>query len=368
MLTSFLNSGVIGLDIGSSSVKIAALTKNNNKFRLENCDIAIFEKECFNEQGEILDFNYVKSIILELINRQKYKCRNVVMAVPHRMIVSDIVSLPLDMPVDEQNYQLEVEANRMLPPSVGASFDYFLSSGNNATSVSSTQSSSNNMVNTSSQSHSFNVMAVSKDIVEDRIKLIQENKKLKPIAVDSDAFAALRNTYYVWQAEGSLDQVRVLLHLGHSGSYMFVIHNYDIVYQQNLVTNGHQLTQTIMRYYDMPFTEAERKKRTLGLPAGYTDDVLVPYLENTVIDVIQGIQNFFSTSSLSRVDGIYISGGHSLIEGLSTQIAKKTHINTQVFNPFLGLLRSAGIDEAALRKNMPSYTTSIGLALRGFES
>jgi type IV pilus assembly protein PilM len=351
---------------------MATLTKKNNKFRLENCDIAVFEKECFNEQGEVLDFNYIKSTVLELINRQKYKCRNVVMAIPHRMIVSDIVSLPIDMPVDEQNYQLEVEANRMLPPSVGASFDYFLSPMNAAASASSTQSSSNTsnntMVNSSSPSHSFNIMAVSKDVVEDRMKILQESKKLKPIVIDSDAIAALRNTYYVWHAEGSLDQVRVLLHLGHSGSYMFVIHNQDIVYQQNLVTNGHQLTQTIMRYYDMPFTEAERKKRTLSLPAGYNDDVLTPYLENTVIDVIQGIQNFFSTSSLSRVDGIYISGGHSLIEGLPTQVAKKTHINTQVFNPFLGLLRSTGIDEATLRKNMPSYTTSIGLALRGFES
>jgi type IV pilus assembly protein PilM len=289
------------------------------------------------------------------------------MAIPHRMIVSDIISLPIDMPVDEQNYQLEVEANRLLPPSVGASFDYFLSTNN---IVGSNSQNSNNVPasGNSGANHSFNVMAVSKELVEDKLRIIQENKKVKPIVVDSDAMAALRNTYYVWHTEGSFEQVRVLLHLGHSGSYMFVIHNQDIVYQQNLVTNGHQLTQTIMRYYDMPFTEAERKKRSLSLPAGYNDDVLNPYLENTVIDVVQGIQNFFSTSNVSRVDGIYISGGHSLIEGLTTQVAKKTHINTQVFNPFLGLLRSTSIDESLLRKNMPAYSTAIGLALRGFEN
>ncbi len=367
MLTSFLNSGVIGLDIGSSSVKLATLTKKNNKFRLENCDISIFEKECFNEQGEILDLSYIKSTVLELVNKQKYKCKNLITAIPHRLIVSDIVSLPIDMPPDEQNYQIEVEANRMLPPSVGASFDYFLTT--NTVSVSSNaHSNTSSKLASSGPGHNFNIMAVSKDLIDERLRIIQENKRLKPIVIDSDAFAALRNTYYVWNSEGALDQIRVLLHLGHSGSYMFVLHNQDIVYQQNLVTNGHQLTQSIMRYYDMPFTEAERKKRNLSLPAGYNDDVLAQYLENTVIDIIQGIQNFFSTSSLSRVDGIYISGGHSLIEGLSTQVAKKTHINTQIFNPFLGLLRSAGIDETVLRKNMPAYTTAIGLALRGFDN
>src|SRR5687767_15106196 len=110
MLTSFFNSGIIGLDIGSSSVKLATLVKKNNGYRLESCDIAFFEKECFNEAGDILDFDYVQNIVNDLVSRQKYKAKKVVLSVPHRSIVQDAISLPNSMAVDEQNYQIEVEA------------------------------------------------------------------------------------------------------------------------------------------------------------------------------------------------------------------------------------------------------------------
>jgi len=355
MLASLLNSGIIGLDIGSSSIKIAILSKKSvASYRLDNCDIAVYDKECFSESGEILEFDYVQDAVAKLLDKHKIKPRNVVMGIPHRLITQDNISLSNDIPADEQNYQLEVEANRMLPPGVAASFDYFLTKNTAQTN--------------SNSSTTFSILSTAKNLVDDRVDILSINKRSKPIIVDSDAYAALRNTHYVWKNEGAVDQVRVLLHLGHSGSYMFVIYNQDVIYQQNLVTHGIQLTQTIMRYYDLPYIEAETKKVSQNLPAGYNEDLLLPYLENTVIDVYQGVQNFFSTSSLSRVDGIYISGGHGLIEGLAVQIAKKTHITTQLFNPFLGLLRNSNIDESLLRKNMPVYTTAIGLALRGLDN
>jgi len=354
MLASLLNSGIIGLDIGSSSIKIAVLSKkSSHSYRLEHCDILIYDKECFNENGELLEFDYIQNSISKILDKQKNRSYKVVMGVPHRLITQVNINLANDLALDEQNYQIEVEANRLLPPGISASFDYYLT---------------RNTENTSNNSSTFCVLATPKNIVDDRVDLLSINKKLKPIVVDSDAYAILRNTYLVWENEGAINQVRILLHLGHTGSYMFVIQNQDVIYQQNLVIQGVQLTQTIMRYYDLSYIEAENKKITQTLPAGYSEDVLIPYIENAVIDVYQGIQNFFSTSSLSKIDGIYISGGHSLIDGLATQIAKKTHVSTQLFNPFLGLLRNTNIDENSLRKNMTIYSTAIGLALRGFDN
>jgi type IV pilus assembly protein PilM len=360
MLASLFNHSVIGLDIGASGIKIATLNKQQDKYRLENCDIRYFDKECFNKQGEATDTNCIENLVTDILQQHKNKTRHAVLSVPHRLIASDIISVSSDLPIDEKNYQLELEANRMLPPGSMASFDYF-TARNNLTHAANT-----NFKDNTGDQQQFKLMAVPKNLVDDKLTFVQKNK-IKPIVVDSDAFAALRNSFYIWGLEGSIDKVVTLLHLGHSASYMFVVYNQEVIYEQNLLTNGEQLTQTIMNYYNMSYSDAEIKKRTALLPSGYQEDVLSPYIENTVIDIIQGIQNFFYTSNLSRIDNLFLSGGHALIENLSTQIAKKTHINTQIFNPFVGLLRNTSINESLLRKDMPSYTTAIGLALRGFD-
>jgi type IV pilus assembly protein PilM len=356
MITSFFNTAITGIDIGTSSIKLASVSKRGESYNLENCDIIIFEKKCFNSvNGEITDMPYVQNCMHELISRQKSAVRNVVLSVPQKNIVKSDISLPADMSIDDQSYQIELEANRMLPPGYMARFDYYASNNdvNNSTS------------NANAANNGYTILSTPKDMVDSRLIVIENHKKIKPIIVDGDLSAAIRNTIYAWEQDNQKDQIRVLLHIGAAYSYMTVVYDGNIVYEQSLLASGNYLTQNIMQAYDMNFIDAEQKKISHDLPDSYKEDILNPYLENTLIDIIQGIQNFFSTSNLSRVDSIYLSGGCASLENLSKQIAKKTHTNTQVLNPFLGLVRSKNIDETSLRKHMPSYSVAIGLALRG---
>ncbi len=359
MLESIFDYKVTGLDIGSSAIKIAAISRKDKSYRLNYCDVVYYEKECFNENGEILDFDYLQNVISNLMLKYKYAGKKIAMAIPNRFVAKDNISIPSNLSAQEKEYQIESEANRMLAIGTRASYDYFLNSkSNNSNSSSPSISNSTNSF--------FSVFAAPRNLIDDRLDLIGFSKKFKPVLIDNDAYAMARNAYQVWVSD-SPDKVRFLLCMGHSSSYVLVFHNQEVIYEQNLSTNGWQLTQTIMRYYDLSYAEAESKKISNTLPSGYYDDVLTPYIENSVIDIIQSIQNFFSTSSVTRIDTLYICGGHSLIDGLATKIAKKTHITTQLFNPFLGLLRNPNLDESALRKNMTVYSTAIGLALQGLD-
>ncbi len=347
-MLSFFNKQMVGVDLGTSTIKIAVLSQQKDSYRLHACDFITIEQKLIDERGMISDPTKLAIYIRDILKKYQIRSGHIITAVPAQMTTKDTIHFTQNEDEAEQLYQIELEAMRMLPPSSVPSFDYRVVSGNQ-------------------NKQTVEIFAIDKEVVDLQQETFNALKPARKLyVVDTTSFALLRSLHQAWGHEQAFDQIRVVLDLGNSHSQIYVMQDKNLIYQQNLVINGEQLTQQIMRYYNIDYSQAQDKKEQNSLPAGYKQEVLQPYIENATIDIVQAIQNFFSSSSFSRVDGIFVAGGHGLLDGFVPYIAQKTHTPTQYLNPFFGLTRSTQVNESHLRKKMPTFATAIGLALRGF--
>lgn len=358
-MLSFLNSSVLAIDLGTSSIKVAHMSRKgqkNQNYHLQHCDLIDIHPGLIDERGYITDTNKLVVYLKQILQKYKINAQKCVLAIPAHCIVRDIVQLESDDSKD-QAYDLEIEASRMIPPSIQASFDYRLIEASNINS----NTAAGNPFN------KFELFVTAKDLVDQRLDLIQALKDKKEVnVIDSEEASAFRAIHHIWEQEQTNDQIRAVMHLGHTHSKFFVFRGQDLIYQQDLVINGLQLTQQIIRYYQYSHQDAMYKKQTASeFPEGFNDAILKPYIENASIDIVQAIQNFFTSGQFSRIDGIYAFGGHALTPNFLSYIGQKTQLPTQLLNPFFGLSKSNDIDEHLLKANMSRFLPVIGMAMRG---
>lgn len=363
---SFINQQLLIIDIGTYAIKIAVMSAKPD-LCVHMCDFIKIDKRLINEQGIILQLPAVCQMIKQMMDKYKIKAKKVVFSIPNHLIIKDSIQLNKELDAQEVAYQLELEASRMLPSNTFACMDYMLSKSANESGLNQNYGNSFNQyeldvnqfdLDENTSVNTYTVFATNKELIEQRQE-IAANLKLKPYIIDSDFTGML---YACNQHESTAEEnLKMLLHFGHSASKLCIMQGQSIVFEQRLMMTGKQLHQQLIDYSDLNEEQIILLKHS---QEANKNEIIQSYIENIAIDVVQAIQNFFSVSRYNRIDSILASGGHSLLNGLMPFIAQKTQINTQLLNPFVGLNRSVNVDEAVLKKHLPLFANVIGLGLR----
>ena len=114
-LPKFNSKSIVGLDVGSSSVKAVELTikgKSGN-FELSHLGVAQVPPEAI-VQGAFLNSSAITEAIREAIENAKIKTKNVAAAVCGHSVIVKKVSLPV-MTRDELDEQIRWEAEQYIP-------------------------------------------------------------------------------------------------------------------------------------------------------------------------------------------------------------------------------------------------------------
>jgi type IV pilus assembly protein PilM len=187
--------------------------------------------------------------------------------------------------------------------------------------------------------------------------------------MDIDAFAA-QNAFEIMATqlpEGGVDQTIALIDLGASMMNINVLRNNQSVYVREQPFGGNQLTQDIMRHYNLSAEEAEAAKRGGGLPDTYETEVLAPFMDTLALEVVRALQFFFTSTQFNQVHHIFLSGGTASIPGLAQVVAERTQVNTVVANPFSSMEVASKIRQQQLAVDAPALVVACGLALRRFD-
>ena len=125
LLSGLLRRNIVGIDIGSSSVKVVELSANGKQgdFRLEKCASELIERSAVAD-GNLVNIDAVGSALKRAIAKAGIRSKDAVLAIPSSLTESQTVSLPDNLTEDELFVQVESEANRLFPPSQNVNFDY----------------------------------------------------------------------------------------------------------------------------------------------------------------------------------------------------------------------------------------------------
>ncbi len=343
---------LIGMDIGSSNIKLVELSQSKpGSWVLEKCAIEPLDHGWVVD-GTIENFDEVLLAVKRLLKKTGTKTKNIAMALSPSAVITKKMIVPAGLSDQELEGQVEAEANQYIPFALEeASLDFCVvgPSANSAGDV------------------EVLIAASRKEKVQDRSALA-EAAGLKISIIDVESYAArLALSRLVQQLpnEGANTTV-VLFEIGSQATSMQVLRDDKVLYEREQPFGSAQLMKLIVRQYGLTMEEAVIKRRNGELPSDYNEAVLVPFVAGISNEIGRALQFFFTSTQHNSVDYIMLSGEAPLFVGLSAAVTEQTAFPCAVVNPFESMGIANSVREKKLLNEAPAYLTACGLAMRRF--
>ena len=352
----FAAKSMIGLDIGSSSVKAVEITAQGrgSGFELTHMGVAKLPSEAI-VQGAFLNSSAIANAIREAVDNGKIKTKNAAAAVCGHSVIVKKVSLPV-MTRAELDEQIRWEAEQYIPFDVNeVNLDFqILDSGG-----------------TEGQMDVL-LVAAKKDLIDDYVQVIAE-AGLTPAVIDVAAFA-VENAYEANYETNPAEAV-ALVNIGAQVVNINIVLDGAPAFTRDITTAGNQYTEEIQKALTISFEEAERLK--LGGKNSEESKEVVPQeveqamqnVSETVIGEISRSLDFFAaTTADSRIEKVFLSGGSSRVTGFENAFHERTGLPVELLNPLSQMSPNSKFDPELLDELAPSLGVSVGLALRRLDS
>jgi type IV pilus assembly protein PilM len=341
---------LVGLDIGSSSVKAVELRKIKKGYEVVHAAIEPLATDTVVD-GAIMDALSVSDSISRIFNEQKIKTRFVATSVSGHSVIVKKISLPL-MSEEELEESIQWEAEQHIPFDIqDVNLDY-------------------QILNPASPASTTDVLlvAVKKDKILNHTNVITQAGR-SPLVVDIDAFA-VQNAFDVNYTLASNTTV-ALLNVGASIMNIVVTKGGTPQFTRDVSSGGNQYTDVLQKELNLSFEEAEQIKmgKTIeGVPSESVPSLLQSISEVLLLEIQKTFDFFRATSIGDQIQRIYVSGGCAKVLGLLDLLQAKFNIPVEMLDPFRSLTFSKGLNQEKLEEIAPSMAVAVGLALRSFDN
>ncbi len=337
---------VVGVDIGSHSVKVCELKKTDKNYHIQALGSAVLPEGAVDD-GTLADADVVGDVIVNLFKNLKIKNKKVGFSISGYSVIVKKVNLAV-MEEAELEEHIMLEAEQYIPFDINDVYlDY------------------QNLKNTPEGADRTDVLLVAakKDIVNEYLDMLR-SKNLQPVIVDVDGFA-LENIYQVC---GNKSEHVALVDIGASKMNINIIANGVSVIARDIVVGSGQITEQIQSAFDIEFEEAEALK--LGsIPAEEKQEELEQIFSTTctqwVLEIKKAIDLYHANNPEHPLKQLVLSGGGAKVAGLKEFLENETSLPVELFNPFNDMTFNAKkIDPAYLEKIGPEMAIVSGLAIR----
>ena len=341
--------GFIGLDIGSSAVKLVELkARKAGEFSLVRLGVEPLSPEAIVD-GTIMDSSLVVDAIHKLSQDTRVKNTNFATSLSGHSVIIKKIQLPATPP-EELAESIQWEAEQYIPFDINdVRLDYVV--------LEEGEPGGENM--------GVLLVAVKRDKVNDYVSVISQAGKT-PGLVDVDAFA-VQNAYEV---SYDLDPVKVvaLVNMGAAVTNINVLARGQSVFWRDISFGGNQFTESLQREFNLSFEAAEALKR------GETVDGVGPAEARPVLDSVSAemaeelyktFDFFAATASEGAIDELVLSGGCALTPNLVEVLRERFAVPAEVMNPLRRIhYRESDFDSGWLQSIAPMLAVAVGLAIR----
>lgn len=342
---------MVGVDIGSSSVKVVEISasQGDGSLTLERCASELLEKGVVVD-GNVVQVDATAAAISAALRKARIHTRVATLALPATLTESTTLSLPDNLPQEELGIEVEHEAQRLYPPSEVISYDHGVVARNPAT-----------------QTLTVQIVATRRECVQDRAQAA-ELAGLKVHAVEAEDAAIHRVMVLragAAQSAYAVAPVEVLVHLGASHSTAVFYQGGMPVHREAINSVGEHLTEHCARAFHRDYQQAEIQKRKNSLPREWRAQILKPALELLSMEIQSAISSFAARSTLGTVQCVLLCGGHALLADLRAAVAAQTHVATEILNPFADMKLGKQVNTRYYERDQPAHIVSAGLGMRG---
>jgi len=353
-LPSLGSKSIVGLDIGSSMVKVVELNRKSNgkDFDLSHLGVARMAPEAI-VQGAFLNSSAIVEAIREAVDNAKIRTKRVAAAVSGHSVIVKKVSLP-SMTREELDEQIRWEAEQYIPFDVNeVNLDFQILEASD----------------TEGQMEVL-LVAAKKDLIDDYVQVIQE-AGLQPAVIDVAAFAVENAFSANYPTEPG--EAVALVNIGAQVVNINIVQDGAPAFTRDITTAGNHYTEEIQKSLSISFDEAERIK--LGGRGSDSQEVIPQEVEQaiqsvteTVVGEISRSLDFFAaTSAETRIERVLLSGGGASVSGFDKIFHERTGLPVEILNPLKRMTATSKFQPEFLDELGPALGVGVGLAMRRVE-
>jgi len=347
MLFSAKSKSTVGLDIGSSSIKLVKLDHTKSGHSVAAIGVRELPPEAI-VTGEIRDREAVVFNVQSLIDQTDPRIKDVVVSVSGHAVITDRFTIDKKTGAEAEQAIL-FEAEQRAPFDVeDVSLHYHI-------------------IKVDDDTGKMDVLMVAarKEYLQVYLELVHDCG-LRPIIVDDDALAI----YNAYESNYDIDPNRVtaLVNIGHDVTNITYIA--DGLYQstRDVSSGTREIYNAIQKEFRLN-PELTGKAIKGEMSDSIDQDMLKATIISSTDELISGIELAFSyfksQAKVDTVDWIVLSGGGSLVPYLPEFLQSKLNVPLEIANP----LRKVDYDPELFQylqpeKIAPLLTVPIGLAMR----
>ncbi len=347
----FGSKEIIGLDIGSSGIKLAHIKAAGTDYKVKRFGVYPLPPDAIVD-GAIMDHASVIDGIKSALRDLKIREKDVATSLSGHSVIIKKVVLPTTTAEElEESIQWEVE--QYIPfdiKDVKIDFQVIGPLRDDPTKM------------------DVLLVAVKSDLVNDYISVVRD-AGLAPSIVDIDSIAA-GNAFELCHPVSD-EQVPMVINVGASFMNINILQSGVPLFTRDVPMGGGIFTSEIQKQLAVSFEAAEELKVGSREAGDKTEKLseIMRTVSNILATEAQRSYNFFSATYPDRVvTKVYLTGGGAKSAFLKEMFADKIGVEVEYFDPFEGLvLDEHSVDPDVVSRYNTAGTVAVGLALRNLE-
>ena len=332
----------LGLDIGSSTVKIIELTGDGDTLCLSKVGVA----EIIGKNRDSVVTAVKKASADANIIPKAFRTK-VAIGLSGQSVIVRYIRVP-KMSEEDLSTSLKYEAVKHIPFEINeVALDFQV------------------LDNTPNDTNTMEVLlvAVKKDLVNQRLELLKACK-LEPVFIDVDSFAIINAFEHALSSVfKKKDNVISLINIGAQMTNISILDSGISKLTRDINIGGKDFTEAISEDSGVDIKEAEEIKKSKK----ESQKIIEPIksIAAKLVDEIRMSFDYYESQVPDKnIADIYLSGGSSQISVISDIMHEKIGVETHIWNAIDNLKISDEINAGKIKGLYPFLTVAVGLALR----
>ena len=336
---------IIGLDIGSTTIKVASAKRDGNVFSLESIGVApTTAKGVLSES--LIDLQMLADTIKKLLSSANIKATDVAISVPENQVYTKVIEMP-ELSSQELSSALKFEMEQYVPlPLDQARTDWEI--------LGKTDEGGKKIMDVM-------IVAAPLSIIQ-KYEKIMEMVGLSPQVIETEIVSTHRALLPLVSNPDS----NMIIHIGATTTSIAIVKGGIIKTVFALPLGGAAITRAISLDLGIDMVQAENYKKAYGLNKdafeGKIGHALSPILESIVGDIKKSLLAFSEKNNNENIKQVILSGGTSLLPGIAVYFTNTLSAQVVLGNCFTAYNIQNVPNE--LNLEAPSYNVVMGLALR----
>jgi len=348
-LFSSAPNSYLGIDIGTSSIKVVELAKEKGQAKLLTYGFSEYSGEGQDDWQNNTDF--IAKSINKICKKASTNSKNAVSALPTFSVFSSILNLSNISKKDIAS-AVHWEAKKVVPlPLEEMILDW--------RKVEDYKSESKNGKN--------NIRVLLTGAPRSLVKKYIETFKkaqINLLSLETETFSLVRSLL------GNDKSTIMLVEIGANTTDVSIVDNSIPILNRSIDVGGGTITQAISDQLKIGADRAEQFKYDLGISSMDSKEDVIPKIIiesiSPIVNEAKYAANLFQSKNVKKIEKIVLSGGSAFIPNLTNYLTKALDMKVIIGNPWNRISYPVDL-EPLLNEIGPRMSVAIGLALREIE-